>query len=210
MDALFRLENVQFKNIIHYPDFSIEEGKVTFVIGKSGSGKSTLLSLLNKSKNCEEGQIYYKDKVLSEYDSLSLRKEVLVVSQHAYLFNTTIEENFKKFYQYREEQVCTKEQIENLLKVCNLDFALDQDVTNMSGGEKQRLYLAIFLSFLPNVLLLDEPTSALDQKNAKIMLDNVIAFCKERKITLVIISHDEKLVDRYHENVISLDKEEDK
>ena len=117
---------------------------------------------------------------------------------------------FLNFYQYREEQVCTKEQIENLLKVCNLEFALDQDVTNMSGGEKQRLYIAIFLSFLPNVLLLDEPTSALDQKNAKIMLDNVIAFCKERKITLVIISHDEKLVERYQENVISLDKEEDK
>lgn len=208
MDRLFRLEDVNFKDIIKYPDLSIEEGKVTFVVGKSGSGKSTLLSLLNKSKGYENGQIYYKDKNLSEYDSLALRKEVLVVSQHAYLFNTTIEENFKRFYQYREEQVCTKEQIKNLLKVCNLDFALDQDVTNMSGGEKQRLYIAVFLSFLPKVLLLDEPTSALDQKNAKIMLDNVIAFCKEKMITLVIISHDEKLVENYQENIISLDREE--
>lgn len=208
MRALFRLEDVVFQDKIKYRNIVIQEKCTTFIIGKSGSGKSTLLSLLNRSQNFSQGMIYYKDKSILEYDPLLLRKEVLVVSQSVFLFHESIRENFVRFYRYRDETVCTDGQIKRLLEVCNLDFSLDHDVTYMSGGEKQRLYIAIFLSFLPNVLLLDEPTSALDYKNAITVLDNILAFAKEKDITLIVVSHDEKIVGKYQEKIVSLDEED--
>lgn len=66
-----------------------------------------------------------------------------------------------------------------LLNLMDLDFPLNSSVTTMSGGERQRVYLAIFLSFLPRVLMLDEPTSALDERTGELVISNLIGFCRK-------------------------------
>ena len=75
---------------------------------------------------------------------------------------------------------------------------------HLSGGERQRVFLAICLSFLPKVLMLDEPTSALDQETAERFMAQVLAFCRERGMTVVAVSHDPALTGRHAENIISL------
>ena len=75
---------------------------------------------------------------------------------------------------------------------------------HLSGGERQRVFLAICLSFLPKVLMLDEPTSALDQETAERFMAQVLAFCRERAMTVVAVSHDPALTGRHAENIISL------
>ena len=60
------------------------------------------------------------------------------------------------------------------------------------------------MSFVPKVILLDEPTSALDEKNSDTMMDNIIKFCKQKSIDLVVISHDKNIVEKFSEHTIEL------
>lgn len=203
-NCLFVLEDACFQDRISYPDIVIPSYDVTFLTGPSGVGKTTLLKLFNRTYSLSKGTIYYKRKNLLDYSPLLLRKEVLLVSQSVFLFNDTIEGNFKQFYAFREETPPESSEIKRFLSLCMLDFPLDKDCLTMSGGERQRAALAIYLSFQPSVLLLDEPTSALDEQNAFILMGNIVTHAKERKMTLIVVSHNGRLTDNYADCVISL------
>ena len=75
-----------------------------------------------------------------------------------------------------------------------------------SGGEKQRLFIAIFLSFRPKVLLLDEPTSALDAATGAAVLSSAIASCRESGTEIVIVSHNPQMAKRFSQNTLHLKK----
>ena len=64
------------------------------------------------------------------------------------------------------------------------------DIYAMSGGEKQRVYIAIYLSFRPEIIMLDEPTSALDSRNTIDVIENIISFCRGNSSTVIIVSHE--------------------
>ena len=91
---MFQLSNVNFKNIIKYPEINISEHKVTFICGKSGSGKSTLLKLLNASISPDEGEVLYHSIPVTDYDTVLLRREVILASQSVYLSDQSIRDNF--------------------------------------------------------------------------------------------------------------------
>ena len=95
----------------------------------------------------------------------------------------------------------------SLLSICGLEMPLDTPCQPLSGGERQRVFLAIHLSMNPKVLMLDEPTSALDRKTAHRVFTGLIAYLKERGITLLVVSHDLELVQAFAEQVISLSGE---
>ena len=204
--AIISTKGVRFLDILQYPDVEVKEGVVTFLSGESGSGKTTLLRLFNHIYSPSAGTIYYKDKNILDYDPVLLRQEILLVGQNVYLFDTSISENFDTFYGYRDKERITEEEKLRFLHLCSIDFPLDSNCSNMSAGERQRVFLAIHLSLGFEVLLLDEPTSALDYQNAHAFLDNVIAYCKRIGKTLVIISHDREIVQSYAEEVIELMK----
>jgi len=201
-EVLFQTENLGYNNIIKYDDVTIPKGKVTFISGESGTGKSTLLKLLNGILTSSSGRIIYEGRDLSEFDTIELRKRVSLVSQDVFLFDTTIEQNFIRFYEYRDQSPPGTDEMKRFLALCGVPLSLDKDCTTMSGGERQRVYIAIFLSFLPKVIMLDEPTSALDQKNSGIVLENIISFCKKNDMTIIIVSHDQALKDRFAEQNI--------
>ena len=201
---LFEIRSVEYLNIIKYPDISIQKGKTTFICGKSGTGKSTLLKLLNGSKSAEKGEVKYMDKLIDDYDPIEHRKQVILVNQSTYLFDMSIRDNFYEFYSYRDMAKPDEDTIKQYLKLCLADFNLDMDCQNMSGGERQRIYLAICLSFMPKVIMLDEPTSALDEANAGILIRNVKNFCIEKDISLIIVSHSTELAKLYSDDCINL------
>lgn len=203
---LFNTENLCFNNKIQYNDIVIPKGKVTFISGESGMGKSTLLKLFNGVLSPSRGRILYEGRDIIELDTIKLRKEISLVSQDVFLFDSTIKDNFKLFYEYRDQAPATDEEIRKFLTICGISFSLDKDCTTMSGGERQRVYIAIFLSFLPDVIMLDEPTSALDDKNSDIIMGNIIMFCKKNNISVIVVSHDNVLADRYAENHLKIGK----
>lgn len=202
--TLFELKNVSFKNITTY-NLIIKENITTFVCGKSGTGKSTLLKLLNATVSKDSGEIYYKNKSIEQYDTINLRKEVMLVSQNVFLFDDTIKNNFNKFYEYRNEYVKDDNTKRDMLKLCAIDFDINTDCQNMSGGERQRIFTAIHLSFMPKILMLDEPTSALDAHTSDLLINNLKNYCEQNCITLIIISHDKTLIQKYKDDVINLD-----
>lgn len=93
------------------------------------------------------------------------------------------------------------------LDLCSVPFSLDSDCTNMSGGERQRVYIAIFLSFKPKVLMLDEPTSALDKETGIKVIDNILTYCKKNEITVVAVSHDGDIIDKFADHIIAIGEE---
>ncbi|WP_313128825.1 ABC transporter ATP-binding protein [Anaerocolumna sp.] len=203
---LLETKNLSFNQIIQYKDIQIKEGKVNFIVGRSGTGKSTLLKLFNGMLSPSNGTIFYHGYDISQMDTIELRKEVLLISQSVYLFDGCIEDNFKEFYRYRDMPAPSREIMKEFLKLCCIPFPLDKDCITMSGGEKQRVYIAIYLSFLPKIIMLDEPTSALDKENSNDVMENVITFAKEKGITVIIVSHDPKITDKFAEEIITIER----
>lgn len=206
MSALFQFRSLNFNNMIFYPDTELPAGKIAFIAGKSGSGKSTLLKLMNASLSPAAGTICYRGRDIAELDTIILRQKISLVSQDVFLFDGTISENFRLFYRYRNMEPPANERMIFFLTLCRLEMPLDKEVMTMSGGERQRLYIAVFLSFSPDVLLLDEPTSALDHENAAAVLENLTGYCKKQKTELIIVSHDLRLIQSFSEHTLRLEK----
>lgn len=204
MKGILYISNVEFSKMLEYPDLVIPENKTTFICGGSGSGKSSLLKMLNGTVSPTRGNIFYNGVDLKNVDTLLLRKEVLLVAQTVFLFNGTIKENFNKFYEFRKQQVIDELEIEKFLKVCCVSFDVDACCDTMSGGEKQRVFIAICLSFMPKVLMLDEPTSALDEKTSDCFFENIKSFTNGNRITLLVVSHNKSLMCKYADNIIEI------
>ncbi|MDU5363279.1 MAG: ABC transporter ATP-binding protein [Finegoldia magna] len=199
---ILRFENVKF--IKEYDDFTINKNEIVFVVGKSGSGKSTLLKLINNTLQLKSGRIFYKYKNILNIKPVELRRNIMMTSQENFLFDMTIKENFHEFYKLRDLENLTDDEIVKFLKIADFDVDVNLDVEKLSGGEKQRVFLAIALSMRPAVLLLDEPTSALDSNTAFNMMKNIVDYCKHNDITLVVVSHARNLVDEFADKTIDL------
>lgn len=201
----YYLENVKYKDILSYPKIEIAKEKITFLIGQSGSGKSTLLKLLNNTYSVTQGVLLYNNKPIESFDPIDLRREIIMMSQTLFLFDLTIKENFHEFYKYRDLECPTDEKITEFLHLCCADFPLDANCSIMSGGEKQRVYIAIYLSFSSKVLLLDEPTSALDEETSKYLMENITNHVRKNNLTMIVVSHNSELAEKYADDIIQLE-----
>ena len=204
--SLFQTQGLRFQDFLSYPDLVLPRDRATFLVGPSGVGKSTLLRLFNATLSPSAGRVLYNGRDVPSMDTLALRREVSLVSQEPYLFDGTIWENLLQYYGYREQPLPEKHRFLELLNLMDLDFPLNSSVTTMSGGERQRVYLAIFLSFLPRVLMLDEPTSALDERTGELVISNLIGFCRKEGIQFLAISHNPQLVERYSQNTVPIER----
>ncbi|MBE2896908.1 ABC transporter ATP-binding protein [Pasteurellaceae bacterium HPA106] len=210
MDALIRLDNVCYsaQTCLRYPNICIEQGKTTFLQGPSGAGKSTLFKLLNATLTPYSGTIFYQGQDIATLDTITLRREILLVNQRLYLFARSIRDNFNLFYHYLDKIPLSDDEIKPYLALTQaLDFGLDNDCSHLSGGEQQRVFLAIALSLKPKLIMLDEPTSALDERLAKRVMGDILAFCQQEIITPLIISHDDNIVQHFAQNIIAIHKE---
>lgn len=205
MPPIFETRAVTFLNKITYPDMRLEAGQTTFVSGASGTGKSTLLKLFNGVLSPSSGVILYKGNDIRNEDTIALRRDVVLVGQRVFLFtDRTIAENFAEFFAYRSLPAPDEARMKTFMDMCGADFPLNSPTAALSGGEQQRVYNAIFASFEPPVIMLDEPTSALDREHAEFFLKNIISACCSKTTTLIIVSHDQSLVEKFADKVISL------
>lgn len=203
MNTLFSLHDVSVHKL-HYPDMHIAQGCTTFISGKSGCGKSSLFCLLNGTQQATSGTITYCNQALEHYDALTLRRDVLLVRQQIFLFDQSIQENFAAFYAYRRMPCPDAACMQGILDLCQLPLPLNTPCASLSGGEKQRVYLALFLSLRAPVVLLDEPTAALDTTTAHALLGAVQTYCLGYGASLLVVSHDAALAQRYAHAHIAL------
>lgn len=193
MNSILEVKHLSFsvgeKEILKDISFKIQKGDFLTIKGPSGSGKSTLLKLLAAIMNPSTGEIIYKGKPLSEYEITDYRKEVSYTFQNAALFGTTVADNLMFPYEIRNEPFDRDRAIALLDKVMLSKQYLDQKITELSGGEKQRVALIRNVLFTPEVLLLDEVTSALDAENRKVISEAILRLNRENNITVLWVTH---------------------
>jgi ABC-type proline/glycine betaine transport system ATPase subunit len=166
----------------------VQPGEVLAVVGPSGAGKSSFLRLLNRLDEPTGGTVRLKGQDYRELAPRELRRRVGMVMQMAYLFPGTVAANIA-FGPWQRGERLAAEQIDALLERVGLPGYQERDVSNLSGGEAQRVSMARTLANVPEALLLDEPTSALDDVSARGIEELVLSIIRERRMTCVIVTH---------------------
>ncbi|MGC4376610.1 ATP-binding cassette domain-containing protein [Fictibacillus sp. Mic-4] len=204
---MFLLKEVAYKDILHIPSLEIRKEKVTCIVGESGGGKSTLLRLLNDLSSPDSGEIFYKNKPIQAYDPVKFRREVVMLGQTPPIFEGTVKDNLEIGLRFSEKPLPSEETLTHALQMVHLPKKPGDDAGSLSGGEKQRLGLARIWLMDPAVYLLDEPTSALDQETERRVMDSFIDFAKEKKKTVIMITHSQALADRVADEIIEISKQ---
>src|SRR5262249_34242736 len=168
--------------------FELGIGEILAIGGPSGSGKSSLLRLLNRLDEPTTGTVYLKGVDYREIPPQQLRRRVGMVLQRPFLFPGTVAHNLRFGPRQRGEEL-SEALLEDLLSGVLLGGFTSRDVTNLSGGEAQRVSFARTLANAPEVLLLDEPTSALDDDSKREVEAVIHRISRERKIPCVLVTH---------------------
>ena len=183
-------------------DLTIKNGESVAIVGKSGSGKSTLMHLLAGLDHPTKGAITWDDQLLaraSEDRLADLRsRNVGFVFQQFFLQPTlTVLENVVLPLKIIGTSPHTrKHQGRKALEAVGLLDKANNRATNLSGGQRQRVAIARALISEPSVIFADEPTGNLDTETGKQVAELLFRLHRERKITLVIVTHDPDLAKR--------------
>ena len=181
-------------------DLRIHAGEFVAIVGKSGSGKSTLLQMLGALDHPTSGSLLYRGQPLTERGDLSSyrAKEIGFIFQSFHLLPTfTAIENVQIPMLESSRSVGERRQrAKELLSLVGLEKRLDHFPSKLSGGERQRVAIARSLANEASVLLADEPTGNLDSENAVYVMDLIVRLQKERKFTLILVTHDMGLAQR--------------
>lgn len=194
-----------FENI----NLTIPYQKTTAIVGASGSGKTTLLKLLMKFYEPNGGEIKIGSINLKNVSPRFWRDHCGVVMQEGYIFNDTIAENIAVGEDYIDKQKLRKAvEIANIKDfVESLPLSYNTKIGNegvgISGGQKQRLFIARAVYKSPDYIFFDEATSALDANNEKIIMENLEQFFKGK--TAIVIAHRLSTV-KHADKIVVLDK----
>jgi len=176
------------KMLVRDVSIQVLPGEVVAIVGPSGAGKSSFLRLLNRLDEPTGGAVLLNGLDYREFAPQELRRRVGMVMQNAYLFPGTVATNVA-FGPLQKGETLSPEQIASLLERVGLPDYQERDVSNLSGGEAQRVSLARTLANVPEALLLDEPTSALDDSSARAIEELLLGIIQERRMTCVIVTH---------------------
>lgn len=162
------------------------------IVGKSGSGKSTLANLLCAKLRPQTGEILIGGKELSTLSRISFYSHVGLVSYNTYLFNESIRDNFIMAKpNIKNDEIYKALSLVNMTDFVNenggLNYVIKEDSLNISGGERQRLCLAISIVSNKDIYIFDEASSNIDIESEEIILKNIQNLSKDKLV--IMISH---------------------
>jgi len=181
-------------------DFRIAEGEFVAIVGPSGSGKTTLLQMLGALDRPSAGTLAYRgESLLDLADPAAYRaREIGFIFQAFHLLPTfTAFENVQiPMFEDQKSRAARRARAHELLKAVGLEQRENHFPAKLSGGERQRVAIARSLANSPSVLLADEPTGNLDSESAKHVLDLLTSLQRERRMTLILVTHDLSVANR--------------
>lgn len=180
---------VDGKTLVDDATFDATEGDIVAIAGPSGAGKSSLLRLLNRLDEPTTGTVFLHDTDYKRLSPRELRRQIGMVTQRPFLFAGTVADNLRFGPAQRGESLAGSRVEELLARVALRGYA-DRDVSNLSGGEMQRVSLARTLANTPLVVLLDEPTSALDDVAKREVESLIRSIVRDEKLGCVMVTHD--------------------
>ncbi|MBF0714214.1 ATP-binding cassette domain-containing protein [Gemella sp. GH3] len=201
-----KYQNSDFK--LNNISFNIQKKEIIGIIGKNGTGKSTILKMINGLISYDSGHIFYKDKKLKDMNDDELRKmrkNVSYIFQNANLLEgETVFYNLSLVYKVNRQKVNTLEidKILNFMGISNLKNTLCR---NISGGQQQKVAIAMSLLQNPEVLLCDEISSALDSNSEKEIFDLLIKLKNTTDISILLISHNLSILKNFCDKVLIIE-----
>lgn len=215
--AEIKFENVSFiyseKSIFEVKalknvDLTVEDKKITGIIGHTGSGKSTLVSMVNGLTKPTSGRVLIDGEDIYEKknDMQKLRFRVGLVMQYPeyQLFEDTVGDDIAFG---PKNMGCDKEEIKNRVLEAAAFVGLTPDMLDhspfdMSGGQKRRAAIAGVMAMRPEVLVLDEPAAGLDPIGRRSIFEAISKYAKSRNATVIIVSHSMEDMAKYCDNIV--------
>lgn len=187
------------QNILSEINLEIYPREKVFLIGKTGSGKSTLLKLIAGLYKPTIGEVYIGEHNINSVNLQKLRSDIGFIVQDVQLFNDTIMNNIKYYFDGISEeaviQAAKDAEIHDEIMHLNMGYqtVIGENGISLSGGQRQRLSIARVLVKNPKLLIIDEGTSNLDITTERKVLDNIYA----RDITIITITHRISAIENY-------------
>lgn len=208
---ILEIQGVHFsyKSILVLKDitFSVREGEMVGILGNNGAGKSTLIKCINRILSPKKGVIYLNKKDLKNMKRREIAKLIGYVAQKYDYYNLTV---FDVILLGRRPHIkwdTTEEDleiVERIIRELNLEHIALRSVSEISGGELQKVIIGRALAQEPKVLLLDEPTNNLDLKNQIEVLQIIKEYVNNKNISALVVLHDVNLALRFCDKFIFL------
>ena len=193
VSKIYKMGEVEIRAVDNI-SFEISKGEFVVVVGPSGAGKTTVLNILGGMDTATEGNVYVDGSNIAEYNSHQLtayrRDDIGFVFQFYNLVpNLTALENVELAMQICKNPLDAKK----VLCEVGLEDRMGNFPAQLSGGEQQRVSIARALAKNPKLLLCDEPTGALDYQTGKAILKLLQDMCREKGMTVIVITHNSAL-----------------
>ena len=181
-------------------NLQIDEESIITIKGPSGSGKSTLLSIIGTLDNSDSGELLINGISIQEntnIDKLRNKSIGFVFQFHNLISELTLEENVSLPKMIAKEQ-WDKDELIDLFEYFDLKDRMNSFPNDLSGGEKQRVAVMRAVINNPSIIIADEPTGNLDKENALKMISLFKKLNTEKKLTIIIATHDEDVFNIGH------------
>ena len=205
--------NTPFEKVaVNDLNIEIKEGEFLGIIGHTGSGKSTLVQMLNGLITPTSGKVLLRDKDINENKKKlrEVRFQVGMVFQYPeyQLFEETV---YRDIAFGPTNMGLTGDELDKRVRESARftglkDKLLDKSPLDLSGGEKRRAAIAGVIAMDPDVLILDEPTAGLDPQGRDKLLNQILAYHKERKNTVILVSHSMEDIARVADRILVMNK----
>jgi iron complex transport system ATP-binding protein len=208
----FEMQDVSFsyksKPVLKNISFRVDERELLGIVGPNGSGKTTLLKCIN-SIVVPEGQVFLNDVDVKKMGQKEIAKVFSYVPQAIYHNSfpaTVFDVVLLGRRPYLGWSVSPKDIkiVSEILSTLKLDELAMRNFNELSGGERQKVLIARALAQEPKILLLDEPTSNLDLKHQLEIMELLRRLAREKKLIVILVSHDLNLAARYCDRVVLL------
>jgi D-methionine transport system ATP-binding protein len=185
---------------------TVNRGEKIAIVGASGSGKTSLLRLLNRLISPKEGTIYFLDKPYQEHNIITLRQQIMLVTQEPKLLGMTGKEAL--IYPLQLQQLSITEISDRVIQWCDTlqipSAWLERHELQLSLGQRQLITIARALILEPKVLLLDEPTSALDIKLSDRLLEVLEQINLKKQTTILMVNHQLEIAQKFCQRILYL------
>ena len=181
-------------------NLQIDKGSIITIKGPSGSGKSTLLSIIGTLDNADSGELLINGISIQEntnIDKLRNKSIGFVFQFHNLISELTLEENVSLPKMIAKEQ-WDKDELIELFEYFDLKDRMNSFPNDLSGGEKQRVAVMRAIINNPSIIIADEPTGNLDKENALKMMSLFQKLNTEKKLTIIVATHDENVFNIGH------------
>ncbi len=181
------------KDVLNDVSFSVDQGKMTALVGPSGGGKSTIANLLARFWDVKTGSIKVRGRDIRDISLGSLMDNISMVFQRVYLFQDTVANNISigRPDATREEIIEAAKKARCYDFIMNLpegfDTVIGEGGASLSGGEQQRISIARCILKDSPIVILDEATSSIDADNERAIQEAISELCKDK--TLLVIAH---------------------